>query len=92
LIVRHRRRPIGKVRDAVNVEKLTGTDLVLNARVLSFCVFTDENGVDIIIRCLISGNGDTWPDVGEKVESPSESQVERNVTLSDYPATISEQA
>ena len=57
-------------------EKLTSTDLVLDTRVLSFCVFTDENGVNIIIWCLISGNGDAWPDVGEKVESPSECQVE----------------
>lgn len=51
---------------------LTGTDLVFNTRVLSFCVFTDENGVDIIVWRLVSGNGDTWPDVGEKVEGPSE--------------------
>jgi len=70
----------------------TGTDLVLNARVLSFCVFADENGVDIIIWCLVSGDGYTWPDVGEKVESPSEGQIKGNVTLSDCPATISEQA
>ena len=70
----------------------TGTDLVLDTRVLSLCVLTDENGVDIIIWCLVSGDGDTWPDVGEQVESPSEGQIKGNVTLSDYPATISEQA
>jgi hypothetical protein len=58
---------------------------MLNTRVLSFRVFTDENGVYIIIWCLVPGNGDAWPNVGKKVKSPSESQIEGNMTLSDCP-------
>ena len=63
---------------------------MLDTRVLSFRVFADENGVDIIIRCFVPGDGNTWPNVGEKVESPSEGQVEGNVTLSDCPARINQ--
>ena len=62
---------------------------MLNTRVLSFRVFTDENGIDIVIRRLVPGDGNAWPNVGEKVEGPSEGQVEGDVTLSDYPITVS---
>ena len=86
MIERHRQRPRTKVRDAVRViKKVVGADLMLNTRVLSFRVFTDENGIDIIIWCLVPRDGNAWPNVGEKVESPSEGQIEGNVTLSNCP-------
>ena len=69
--------------DTVHVKESADTDLVLDARILSFRVFTNENGIDIIIWCLVSGNGNAWANVGEKIESPSEGQVEGNVTLSN---------
>ena len=56
-------------------QKLADTDLVLNTGVLSFRVFTYENCVDIIVWRLVAGDGNTWSNVGEKVESPSEGQV-----------------
>jgi len=62
---------------------------MLNTRVLSLCVFTDKNSIDIIIWCLVSGNGNTWPNVGKKVECPSKGQVKGNVALSDFPVIIS---
>jgi len=61
-----------RVRNNVHVKELAGADLVLNTRILSFRVFTNENGVDVVIWRLVSGNGNAWPDVGEEVESPSE--------------------
>jgi len=64
---------------------------MLNTRVLSLCVFTDKNSVDIIIWCLVSGDGNTWPNVGKKVECPSKGQVKGNVALSDFPVIISTQ-
>lgn len=67
----------------MHTPKPVDTDLVLNARVLSLCVFADKNGVDVVIWRLVSWNGNAWPNVGKKVESPPEGQVERNVTLSD---------
>ena len=62
---------------------------MLDTGVFSLRVFTDENGVDIIVWCLVAGDGNTWPNVGEKVERPSEGQVEGNVTLSNCPTTVS---
>ena len=77
-----------KVRDTVHVKRPADTDLVLDTGVLSFRVFTNEHGVDIIIWRLVTGDRNTWPNVGEKVESPSEGQVERNVALSNCPTAI----
>ena len=58
---------------------------MLDTRVFSLRVFTDKNGVYIIVWCLVPGNGDAWPNVGKKVKSSSESQVEGDVTLSNCP-------
>ena len=57
--------------------------LVLNARVFTLGILTDQNGVDVVVGCLEALDGDTRPDVGEEVECPSESKVEGNVTLSN---------
>jgi hypothetical protein len=43
----------------------------------------DQDGVDVVISGLVSVNADTRSDVGEQAESPPQSQVQRNVTLSD---------
>ena len=56
---------------------------MLNARVLSFGVLTDENGVDIVVRGLEAGNRDAGADIGEKVEGPTESEVEGDMSLAD---------
>ena len=56
---------------------------MLNAGVLSLGVLTDENRVDIIVRCLESLNGDARPDISEEVKRPTESKVQRNVTLAN---------
>jgi len=78
-----------KVTSTVYVKEFVNTDLVLDARILSFRVFTNKDGIDIIIWRLVSGNGNAWTNVGEKVESPSEGQVEGNVTLSNCLGTFS---
>jgi hypothetical protein len=78
-----------KVRGYRTRQKPAGTDLVLNTRIFSFRIFTNENGVDVIVRCLVPRDRNARANVGEKVESPSKSQIERNMTLSDFPATIS---
>lgn len=56
---------------------------VLDARVLSLCVFTDESSVNIVIRSLVASNGPTGTDVGEQVESSSQREIKRDVTLPD---------
>jgi hypothetical protein len=56
---------------------------VLNTTVFSLGVFTDKNGVDIVVRSLVALDRDTRSNVGEQGECPSQSQVEGDVTLSD---------
>jgi len=64
-----------------DIEQLT--HLVLNTRVLSLSVLTDEDSVDVVVSSLVSLDGNTRSDVGEKGECSSKCQVERDVTLSD---------
>jgi hypothetical protein len=56
---------------------------VLDAGVLSLGVLTDQDGVDIVVGCLVASDRSAWSDVGEEVEGTAESQVERDVALSD---------
>lgn len=68
-----------------SVEQRTQTTyFVLNARVLSLGIFTNQNRIHIIVRCLEAFNRPTRPDVGEKVKGSSKSQVERDVSLSNW--------
>lgn len=60
---------------------------MLDTRVLSFRVFSNQDSVDIIVGGLVSLDGDTWSDVREKGECSSESQIERDVSFSDYPVS-----
>lgn len=48
---------------------------MLNPRVLSFCVFSDEDRVDIVVGGLVPLYRDAGSDVGEETECPSECQV-----------------
>ena len=58
-------------------------DDVLDARVLALCVFTDEDGVDVVVGSLVAGNGLARAQVGKEVEGAAERQVERDVTLAN---------
>ena len=51
-----------------------------------FCLLSSESeaySVDVVVRSLVTLNGDTWSDVGEQGEGPSKGQVERDVTFTD---------
>jgi hypothetical protein len=63
--------------------KSVNTHLVLNTRVLSLGVLSDKNGVDVVVSSLVSLDGNTWSDVGKEGECSSQSQIQRDVTLSD---------
>ena len=43
-------------------------DLVFDTRILSLCIFSNENGVNVVVRGLVSFDRQTWSDVGEEVE------------------------
>jgi hypothetical protein len=64
------------LHDAVNHD-------VLNARVLSLSVLADEDRVDIVVGCLVTGDRSAGTDVGEEVEGPAEGEVEGDVTLAN---------
>ena len=57
---------------------------VFNARVFSFSVFTDEDGVDVVIGGFVPRDGFTGSYVGEEIECSTESQIERNVAFADW--------
>jgi hypothetical protein len=58
-------------------------DFVFNTRVFTFGVLTDKNGVNVLIRSLVTNNRTAGTNVGIKVEGTTKSQVERNVTLAN---------
>lgn len=60
------------------------THLVLDTRVLSLSVLTNDDRVDAIVGRLVPDNGSARSDVSVKVESAAESQVERDVTFADW--------
>jgi hypothetical protein len=56
---------------------------VLNTRVFSLSVLSDQDRVHVVVGCLIAGNRPAGTDVGEEIEGSAERQVEGNVTLAD---------
>lgn len=57
--------------------------LMLNPRVFSFCVFTDKDGVDVVVWRLEASDRCTRANIGKKVECSPQGQVEGDVTLAD---------
>lgn len=56
---------------------------VLDTRVFSLGVLTDQDSVDVVVGGLVAGDGSAGADVGEEVEGTAESEVERDVALAD---------
>jgi hypothetical protein len=56
---------------------------VLDTRVFSLGVLTDQDGVDVVVGCLVASDGSAWSDVGEEVEGSTEGQVEGDVALAN---------
>lgn len=59
-------------------------DLMLDTRVLSLCVLTDQDSVDVVVRGLVAFDGSAWSNVGEEVKGSSEGQVQGHVSLSNW--------
>lgn len=73
----------GLLGDELNALNDTVNDDVLNAGVFTLGVLTDENSVDVVVGGLVASDGLAGTQVGEKVESATQSQVQGNVTLSN---------
>ena len=56
---------------------------MLNTRVFTLGVLTDKDSVDTVVGSLVAGDGAAGTDVGEQVESTTESQVQGDVTLTN---------
>jgi len=56
---------------------------MLDSRVLSFGVFTDQDGVYIVIWGFVAFERAAGSDVGEEVKGSSEGKVERDMTLAN---------
>lgn len=58
-------------------------DNMLNARVFTLSVLSDQDGVDIIIRGLVASDGSAGSQISEEVERSSESKVQRDMSLAN---------
>jgi hypothetical protein len=56
---------------------------MLDTRVFTLGIFTNQNSVNIIIRGLVTLDGNTRSDISEQVERSTKSQIEGDVTLSN---------
>jgi hypothetical protein len=56
---------------------------VLDTRVFTLSVLTNQDSVDVVVWGLVSGNGAARTKVSEEVEGTAKSKVERNVSLAN---------
>lgn len=56
---------------------------VLNARVFTLGVLSDQDGVDVVVGGLVASDGSARTQVGKEVEGSSEGKVKGDVTLAD---------
>ena len=56
---------------------------VLNAGVLALSVFSDQNGIDVIVGSLVASNGTAGSQVCEEVECAAEGKVEGDMALAN---------
>ena len=57
---------------------------MLNTRVFTLRIFTNQDGVDVVIRSLVALDGNTRANVGEEVEGASKSQIQGDMALTNY--------
>lgn len=67
----------------------TINNYVLNARVFSLGVLSDEDSVDVIVWGFVTSDRSAGTDVGEKVECTTESKVKRDMALSNWRLRLS---
>ena len=62
---------------------------MFNTGVLALRVFSDQNGIDIVVGCLEALNRNARTNVGEKVKSPAQGKVKGDMALANYTPIIS---
>ena len=48
---------------------------MFNTGILTLSILADKNGVDVVVRSLVAGDGFAWAHIGKEVESSSESKI-----------------
>jgi hypothetical protein len=71
------------LRNKLDTLHYAGHDNMLDATVLAFGVFTDEDGVDVVVGSLVSRDTATGTDVCEEGEGAAEGEVEGDVAFSN---------
>ena len=56
---------------------------MFDTRVLSLGIFSNDDGIDIVVRSFETDDRSTRSNVGEKGEGSSEGEIEGDVSLSD---------
>jgi hypothetical protein len=76
--------PLGSLTgDELDALNDTIDDNVLNSRVFTFGVLTDQDSVDIVVGGLVACDRAAGAEVGEEVEGTTKGKVQRDVTLSN---------
>lgn len=73
----------GLTGDELDALDDTIDDNVLNARVFTLGVLSDQDGVDVIVGGLVASDGSAGSEVGEEVEGSSQSEVQGDMALAD---------
>lgn len=55
---------------------------MFDSTVFSFGIFTDKDGVDIVIRGFVTGDRNTGTDISKEIERAAKSEVERHMAFS----------
>lgn len=61
--------------DKLNALDNTINNDVLNTGVFTLCVLADQDGINVVIWCLIASNRTAWSQVGKEVESTTQRKV-----------------
>jgi hypothetical protein len=64
-------------------------NLMFNPWVLSLCVFSNEYGINVIVRGFEAFDGNTRTNIGEQIKGSSERKVEGDMALANYETELS---
>ena len=57
---------------------------MLDARIFTFCIFANQDGVHVVIGGFVPGDGFAGADVSEEIECAAEGEVKRNVAFANW--------
>ncbi len=73
----------GRAGNELNTLDHTVDNDVFDSRVLALGVLSDQDGIDVIVGGLVPSNGAARSQVGKEVKCSAESEVERDMALTD---------